>query len=116
MNVAMNKNNGLEATAKVEARDNTWVDELDGDRVWKIGNDLMGIMGQWEMVGGNFTDTDSTIKNPGSKHELEEVNKTQGGLKNKIEEVNYACRDVASKDNASLQAIHDEIEMRRVKE
>lgn len=54
------------------------------------------------MVGGNFTDTDSTIKNPGSKHELEEVNKTYGGLKNKIEEVNYACRDVASKDNASL--------------
>lgn len=45
MNVAMNKNNGLEATAKVDARDNTWVDELDGDRVWKIGNDLMGIMG-----------------------------------------------------------------------
>lgn len=45
MNLAIKKINQLEVVTKVEAKVNTWVDELDEDIFWKFTNNLVGIMG-----------------------------------------------------------------------
>lgn len=115
MNVALKKINHLEAIVDVEVRANTWVDELDEDRIWKSANDLVDIMGKWRTVGRKIDNMESKIKRAGRKPKLEEVKKSQKVLIRKIEEVNFSCRNVDNKYKASLHAIYDEMERRTMK-
>lgn len=112
MNVTIRKINQLEVPIGVEAR----VDEMGKDKIWKIVNDLVGFMWQWDKVSKKIEDMDSKIKIAGTKLKLDEVKKSQESLNKKIEVVNIACRNAASMHNASLYTIQTEMERKMEKE